>query len=167
MLEDRLIRAGSAGDMHDAPLLVELGNDVWVRRKWCRAIGHVRFSYGSGWWDELWLQDDDQDGCWLSLDEGDVIVQSRIDPVPGQAPSKVGEAMILNDVEFTLTETETAECIAVRGVLPQVLAVEDRFRYANFTSVDGNTLSRESHAGQSWWYLGEWIDPFELQVRRT
>ncbi|MEP1613550.1 MAG: DUF4178 domain-containing protein [Roseobacter sp.] len=165
-LEDRLIQAGSAGEMHDAPLLVGLGDEVWTFGRWYRAVGHARFSYGSGWWDELWLQDEGQNGCWLSLDEGDVIIQTQIPAPEGPIPSKIGEGVSVENHGYTLTESETAKCIAFRGVLPETMAIGDTFTYANFSAHNGHTLSRESQAGSSTWYLGSWIDPFDLKVRR-
>ena len=94
-------------------------------------------------------------------------LSSHVSPTPSEpGPSVIGQRMTYEDMDFTLTESETAECIALRGVLPDAMSVAGGFTYANLSGTDGMTLSRESNAGQSWWYLGAWIYPFELRIRR-
>jgi hypothetical protein len=53
---DRLLSAGSAGEMHDSPALFGVGNQVKLGRTTWDVLGHARFSYGRGWWDEYWCE---------------------------------------------------------------------------------------------------------------
>ena len=76
LYEDAVVRqAGSAGVMHDAPLLFGIGDRVRCPAGIFDILGHARFDYGRGWWDEFWALDEDGHPAWLSIDEGDVAVQ--------------------------------------------------------------------------------------------
>lgn len=161
--------AAPAGEMADVPLLVALGDHVAVSGRWMTAVGHARFSYGPGWWDEFWLAGDaGEEGLWLSIDEGDVILQSPLsDPAHG-LPTRptLGDHIALIDEDFTVTETGAGVCTALRGAFPERLAVGDRFSYANLTGGRGGLLSAETDGSGTTWFRGVWIDPFALRVRR-
>lgn len=167
LLDGRLLSAGSAGEMHDAPLLFGLGDRIKVGADWVTAVGHARFSYGPGWWDEFWAEDDAGDGVWISIDEGDVVAQHTLDSAPvAQVPRRVG-AIISYGNGFRVSEIDTGTCMALRGRFPERLAVGDSYSYINAMAENGALLSAETHAGATDWFLGTWLDPFELEVERT
>ncbi len=167
LLDDRLIKAGSAGVMHDAPTLLELNDQVVIEGVCYTALGHARFSYGAGWWDEYWLVPEQGDGRWLSADEGDIALQIPVDNKPDVSSSTgvIGDIIHYQSTRYTLTEIDAGECTALRGSFPEQMAVGDKFTYVNFTSIAGDLLSREVHAGSETWFEGRWIDPFELKVK--
>ncbi|MBB94129.1 MAG: hypothetical protein CML68_05970 [Rhodobacteraceae bacterium] len=165
-LDGRLLSAGSAGEMHDAPLLFGLGDRIRLAGTWHEAVGHARFSYGPGWWDEFWAEDDRGDGYWVSIDEGDVVAQVPLaNPPHVQVPRRVGAVVSFRD-GFYVTEIDSARCIALRGRFPERLGVGDSYDFVNCMSHDGSLLSGETHAGETTWFLGQWLDPFELEVAR-
>lgn len=166
--QDRLLNAGEAGVMHDAPSLVRLEDRVEVDGLDYRIVGHARFSYGPGWWDEFWMVAANGDGRWLICDEGDIAVQSKVPDTerPNATLNRVGDEVIFRRETYVLTEFDQGACVALRGVFPEQLAVGDGFSYANLTSPQGHILSRETQAAETIWFCGRWIDPFELTVIR-
>ncbi len=164
--DDRLRLAGSQGVMHDVPLLIALGDRVRVDGAEWRVLGHARFSYGRGTWDEFWAVKDAGGGVWISVDEGDVVIQSLLDP--GRSPKTegvppIGTVVQYGNQSYSVTEVETATCEAVRGSLPEELAVGESYRFANCSGADGRLLSGEFWDGGEAWYLGRWVDPFDVQ----
>ena len=167
MLDGRLMAAGDAGQMHDAPLLIALGDRVRVDGRWYAAVGHARFDYGPGWWDEFWAEDDQGAGLWISIDEGDVVAQAALDDPPAApVPHRVGAIVSWRD-GYRVTEADKGRCIALRGRFPERLAVGDTHDYVNCMSETGALLSGETHAGQTEWFLGTWLDPFEMEIARA
>ena len=55
--------------MHDAALIFALGDHVRLNKKDFHLIGHARFSYGCGCWDESWTEDSAGNGAWFDLFE--------------------------------------------------------------------------------------------------
>ena len=166
-LDGRLLSAGTGGEMHDAPLLFGLGDRIHLAGSWREAVGHARFSYGPGWWDEFWVEDASGDGRWVSIDEGDIVSQKPLYPPPRQAiPRRVGAVVSFGE-GYRVSEIGQGRCIALRGRFPEVLAVGDTHDYINCMSWEGELLSGETHAGETEWFLGQWLDPFELEIERA
>ena len=161
--------AGSSGDMHDAPMLFDVGSTVRAGFVMFDVLGHARFDYGPGWWDEFFAVTRDGDHVWVSVDEGDVILQQPVPDYgcpPITSPPRLGDVVMFKGQAFRVTETDAAKCIAVRGTFPEVLTIDTAYRYVNCQSGDGHTLSGEFSTGAPDWYLGQWLDPFEIDVER-
>lgn len=164
-----LEKAGEAGEMHDAPLLVGLGDHLEVAGASLHLIGHARFSYGRGWWDEFWAEDGQGGGAWISIDEGEVILQrpleaGRVDAVPQTL--QVGDEVRLDRRIYRVTEREEAECVALRGGFPEVMTVGETYSFINCTGPEGEILSGEFWPGGALWFDGRWLDPFEMDRAR-
>lgn len=163
---DRLRRAGSQGVMHEVPLLFGLRDAVTLERTTWRILGHARFSYGRGTWDEFWAVDDQENGVWFSVDEGDVAIQWPLSDDPTlrfNGEPRVGRSLTYKGRAFTATEVETAICEAVRGSFPEVLQVGESYRFVNLTGEDGELLSGEFWPEGQSWSLGAWVDPFDVK----
>ncbi|MGB0797925.1 MAG: DUF4178 domain-containing protein [Planktomarina sp.] len=161
-------QAGTAGVMHDAPCLLRLGEHFEHQRTSYAILGHARFDYGQGWWDEFWTMTEDGEGAWVSVDEGDVVIQK---PVPDRdrpdnafAP-KVGTMVKSGRSEFIITERSKATCLAIRGEFPEMLNVGQVYTYINCRGSGGELLSGEFSTGAPDWYFGHWIDPYQIDGR--
>jgi len=166
---DRLLTAGHAGEMHDSPALWAIGDIVKLGRKAWEILGHARFSYGRGWWDEYWAEDPRGFGTWISVDEGDIIVQEPLDLAQDERPgfatqSPVGHAFAFDHEDFRLIETGQGTCVALRGSFGERLMVGDVFEYANAQGGQGTLLSCETDAGDTSYFAGYWHDPFDISV---
>jgi hypothetical protein len=155
--------------MHESPLLFGLEDKVLVGGRSFRPQGHARYSYGRGTWDEFWALDGHAEGRWISVDEGDVIVQRPLgrDAFDLVEPPNFGSTFTHQGEEFTVTETEEATCLALRGNFPELLRVGERYYFINATGQDGALLSGEFGEGKATWYIGEWVDPFAVRVTRA
>ncbi len=168
--DDRLEKAGTQGEMHDGPMLLHLGDRITQYGMVYTIVGHARFSYGRGWWDEFWATAEDDVGVWISVDEGDVVFQkATTDDLPENIQSniKLGDEITFQDMQFAVTEINQAECIALRGEFPELLTVGQTYKFLNLTGPGGRLLSAEMSDGETDWYLGAWLDPFELDVVRA
>ena len=164
VLDDEVLRkAGEAGEMLDAPELIGLGRSVWLPRGVFTATGHVRYDYGRGFWDE-YHGTQDGDLVWVSVDEGDVVVQYPVDgPPPDRSAFRLGRAIDLNGLRFRCTEVDDAVAVAFRGQLPEPVAIGDRHLYANFAGPGGRIASAELWDGGAALFVGEWVDPFDVR----
>ncbi|MGQ0564524.1 MAG: DUF4178 domain-containing protein [Gemmobacter sp.] len=166
--DDRLDLAGEQGVMHDSPLLFGLGDEIGIGGQSFRAQGHARYGYGRGTWDEFWVVDGHGGGRWISVDEGDVVVQRPLgrDAPDLVEPPALGSTFTLRGDTFTVTEFEQATCVALRGNFPERLHAGETYRFINATGRDGTLLSGEFGDGTAWWYRGDWVDPFAVRVTR-
>ncbi|KNG93325.1 DUF4178 domain-containing protein [Pseudaestuariivita atlantica] len=163
--------AGSAGVMHDAPSLLTLGTDVRLAGAVWHVVGHARYSYGRGHWDEYWCTSGD-DAAWISVDEGDVVVQRALPP--DDAPRLSGPPPTGQTIEvasgfwgadtYRVTEREEARCEAIRGSFPEPLEVGETHTFVNANGEHGGLLSGEFWDGGQAWFLGEWVDPFDVRA---
>lgn len=176
--------AGRRGEMLDAPSLFALG--AWTRFDGERLlpVGHARFSYGPGWWDEFWCDDDQGRMVWVSVDEGDVAVEIGFAPREHLRPAAqggpppfaetgptLGQEVLFDGALFRAVEVDEAECVAVRGEFPEELSVGERHRYAVFSGPESGLLTAESwRDGAAWrtdWTVGRWLDPWSAVRERA
>lgn len=170
---DALNPIGDHGEMHDAPMLVRIGDHVRHEGVDYYVIGHARFDYGRGWWDELWAVDGADNGIWISIDEGDVVIQRALEkrnwPKWQEAPP-LGATFRATGQPFEVTEADRATCVAVRGQLPELLDMGETHQFVNAAGPGTLLLSGEfwveDGTPHNSWFIGEWQDPFDLKVRR-
>lgn len=162
----RLLTAGAAGELHDGPQLFGVGDVVKLGRKAWEVLGHARFSYGRGWWDEYWCEDPRGKGAWISVDEGDIIVQLPLTKGthPALRPtSTLGQTFQWQKETFRVVETGQGTVTALRGAFGERLAVGDTFTYVNAQGDNGTLMSCEGDGtGRPNWFIGDWHDPFEV-----
>lgn len=165
---DALRMAGQRGEMLDLPALLRLDDMFRTPKGVYVVVGHVRYDYGAGWWDELWCVAPDDEGIWLSIDEGDYALERAVPP--GVQPIKSGKHILYKGDRYHLSETDTATCVAYRGQLPEEIIIGETHSYTNYVSADGASLSHEvwtEHGTQhEAWFAGEWLDPWEIELRK-
>lgn len=167
---DALEPIGLHGVMHDTPMLIGIGDTLEALGSRWTVLGHVRYDYGRGVWDEFWAETSDGAGAWISIDEGDVVIQM---PVARNAiraglaqDLRVGVQVRALDEIFTVTEMASAKAVAFRGQLPERIELGETHRFVNATGDHGRLLSGEVWDGGEGWSVGDWLDPFTLQVER-
>lgn len=170
LIENEAVRlAGSAGVMAEVPLLFDIGDTVICGKTKVELHGHARFSYGRGFWEEFWGLTPQGEPMWVSIDEGDIVVQR---PVPArnypraQGGFRPGRELTCQEKRYTVVELDEAECVAIRGSFDEELAVGERYSFVNAQSPDGVLLSGEFWEGGQAWFVGFWFDPFEIEVRK-
>lgn len=164
--DDALRQAGEAGVMLDAPELIGLDRAVELPGHGIfTATGHVRYDYGRGHWDEYHGATLTGDLLWVSVDEGDVAVQIPLPRSlwPARTAFRLGASAVIDGHRYEVSEVENATLAAYRGQLPEPVAVGETHLYANFAGPGGRILSGERWDGGTAWFLGEWVDPFEVR----
>ncbi|WP_052245492.1 DUF4178 domain-containing protein [Halocynthiibacter namhaensis] len=163
----QMAMAGKSGVMHDIPQLFHLGETAIVDNDEYQIVGHARFEYGPGSWDEYWALDENGTGRWISVDEGIVILQKRVSsdglPAFNQKP-KLGETFRAFGDTYRVTEVDQGICVALRGSFPKVMALGETFEYVNCLDEYDEQLSGEFSGGEVDWFRGVWCDPFEVRV---
>lgn len=171
LLEDDAVRlAGREGVMHDVPMLIGLGDQVTLGRTVVEIHGHARFSYGRGFWEEFWGLNASGASRWVSVDEGDVVMQrplDRSDWPQHDGHFRTDRHLSARGMKFDVIEVDSAECVAVSGSFDEALLVGETYRFVNAQSPRGQLLSGEIWDGGESWFLGEWYDPFEITVRKA
>jgi len=164
VLDDEVLRkAGEAGEMLDAPELVTIGRAIRLPSGQFTAWGHVRYDYGQGHWDEYY-GDLDGDWCWLSVDEGDLVLQHKIEGTKlSYSDFKPLAEVEIEGKKYKCTETGRATAIAFRGQLPEPVAIGDEHRYGNFQGRGTHVASAEIWDEGQALFIGEWIDPFDVR----
>lgn len=159
--------AGSGGVMQDAPSLVELDAEMLVGTRRLIPVGHARFDYGRGWWDEYWcIGSGSLGGCWLSVDEGDYAVEWPVPESrwPEARSLSLGRSIEMDARHYIVTEAESATCVAVRGAFPEVLDVGETHLYYDLSSHDGGLATYELWDGGRAWTAGRWVDPWDVRA---
>ncbi len=167
VLKDEVFRlAGTGGVLQDAPSLIRLGEHIRAGVEVLLPVGHAQFDYGRGWWDEFWCLDEAGSGCWLSADEGDYAVErvlAKEDWPRGFRP-KLGETAEINGQVLTVSEAETATCLAVRGEFPEELEIGETHLYFDLAGPSGMIATFEKWDEGETWTIGSWIDPWDVQA---
>jgi len=123
-------------------------------------MGRVRYSFGKGFWDEWFLEFGDGTIGWLTEDNHELALQTRmssknIPPIEGLAP---GKKFKVRKIDFVVQEVGEAECIGVEGDLPIKVQTGETYRFADASSPDGKyTFGIEYDAVPPALFMGRWI----------
>jgi len=165
-LDDEASRvAGESSVLAPEPSLIELGVTFSYNNKSYLPMGMIRYSYGRGFWEEWWLKDSSDGEHWLSVDEGDIVLEKLVDneddatvfgsPAIGQS---VGE-------EWVITEIGIGTCQGFRGSLPKLVEVGQKHKYLHLSGYNARLKTIEISPRGMETYIGKWISPFEIKGR--
>ncbi len=170
MLSDDVVRkAGQEGVMHDVPMLFGIGDSVTCGKETVEIMGHARFSYGRGFWDEFWGITGKGAPRWVSVDEGDIVLQAPLDPADYPSNKRrfyVGQHLTTKRTDFDVVEIDSAECVALLGSFDEEMFVGETYRFVNAQNSKGVLLSGEIWTEGEAWFIGDWYDPFEVKVTK-
>ncbi|MEP2715710.1 DUF4178 domain-containing protein [Pseudophaeobacter sp.] len=171
LLEDEGLRqAGEQGILHEVPMICKVGDTLRIGRGQYQILGHARFSYGRGTWDEFWALDKSREPVWISVDEGDLILQR---PLPSaswpeyRGSLRLGRTLRYKNESFRVDEDGTGTCVGVKGSFGHPLKVGETYRFLNLQGENGTVLSAEIDGKDYEWFIGSWVDPFEVEVKTT
>ena len=112
---------GRMADLMDDPSLIQIGSEGTFRGLHFGVIGRIQLKHESGLWNEWHILFDDARSSWLSEAGGEYVVSSQV-PVSEVLPAfeALTPEMQVNVAGryFTVTDLETAHCIAGQGELP-------------------------------------------------
>lgn len=160
-LEDDAVRlAGKQSALTPMMSLLKLNVPFEYQHQTYVPIGHVRYRYDRGYWDEWWVIGGDGKGIWVSVDEGDFAFETEIKLKEDiKYPSLILGRKIGS---WIVTELDRAYCEGYEGELPEVIEAGESFDYAHLSGPKGALMTLEFPPSGLVAYKGKWIDPFEV-----
>ncbi|MEO5341962.1 MAG: DUF4178 domain-containing protein [Gammaproteobacteria bacterium SHHR-1] len=159
---------GKQAELADYPSLFELGRQYRYGDLLLVPAGMLRFSYGRGSWDEWWCQTDRPDGVWISVDEGDFVMEQAQRNLALPALEEIRRRGILElfNARWVATEFGRAEYQGMAGALPEVVKPGRTFDYVHLSAPGRQliTLEYDDPAAAPGVFLGEWMDPFRIEA---
>ena len=128
-------------------------------------VGRVRYDYGDGYWDEWFVRSDNGKETWVSVDEGDIAIESIVSKglsVPGFDEIQVGGALLINRIRMTVVEKNTCTMVGAQGELPFKIVPNDTYNYIDLLGPKRAAFSIEYQNDGIDCYKGIWVDPFEI-----
>ena len=112
---------GRMADLLEDNSLIQLGTEGQHHGLHFAVVGRIQLKYAAGFWNEWHILQDDGRSAWLSEAGGQYSVsylRHAPEPVPDFSALQPGLPVTLWGREFTVTDLESARCIAGEGELP-------------------------------------------------
>ena len=168
-IEDEAVKhAGEKAALIDTPSIFSIGRRYRYRNMHFEPIGRIQFEYddGTGVWDEWWVLTDGGVGKWISIDEGDIAIETPVEHderLPKCSRLQLGQEIKLLKQTLTITEVDKAKCLSVEGRLPEIISPGEEHYYAHCSAPGGILFTIECSEDDRQLYKGSWIDPFDIE----
>jgi len=163
-LEDNAVKViGKSSVLSPEPSLMQLHHPFSYKEKQYLPLGKIRYSYGRGFWEEWFLKDESNKEYWLSIDEGDFVLQEKIKlslPFKSSRELNIGKRY----GKHIVTEKGEGQCVGFEGELPQEIHLDEKHHYVHLSEGSGKLLTVEFTQQKTEMFKGEWIDPLEIEV---
>ncbi len=154
--------AGESSVLAPEISLLKLNTPFFYDHKSYLPLGKIRYSYGRGFWEEWWVKDTKNNEFWLSIDEGDLVLQQQIEenyPDGFFDSLKIGQSP---SDGWIVTELGTATCEGFEGSLPKIVVKGSTYRYAHLSGKNAELKTLEVGDNGLEAYRGKWISPFDI-----
>jgi len=71
--------AGDSSVLAPEISILKVNTPFFYSQKTYLPLGKICYSYGRGFWEEWWVKDTQNNEYWLSVDEGDLVLQQKVD----------------------------------------------------------------------------------------
>lgn len=108
----------------DAPSILYVGRSGSLNSRDFVVAGRIRLGYGSGNWDEWWLEFEDGDHQWLEEDDGSYQLHTSVEQQASAASLRscsVGTFVKIEGQSFFVTEKNEAQVEGAQGALPMTI----------------------------------------------
>ena len=108
-------------DLLEDASLIQIGTEGKFRGQHFGIIGRIQLKHESGLWNELHILFDDGRNAWLSEAGGEYVVSAQVvvnEAIPAFETLSPETVVTLAGRSFSVTDLETARCIAGQGELP-------------------------------------------------
>jgi DNA-directed RNA polymerase subunit RPC12/RpoP len=163
-LEDQSVKLmGISSVLARVPSLFEINKPFAYQRTIYLPIGKIRYSYGRGFWEEWWLIDDKGKEHWLSVDEGDLVLEQKVETSYTQDMFKsLSVGSIIND-NWTVTEIGEAKYEGFEGTIPKHIKTDTIYTYIHLSGKNNIFRTIEMSDDSLETYEGRWISPFDIK----
>ena len=158
-----ILRLGDFSELSPEPSLVKLHEAIKIDNQVYLPLGKIRYSYGRGFWEEWFLKGAKNREFWLSIDEGDFVLQQRIKmSLPFKNPREVVVGKEYS--RYIATEKGWGKCVGFEGELPERIKLDAVHYYIHLSRGEGKLLTVEYENEQvTESYTGQWIVPFSIE----
>jgi len=168
-LENEAVRnAGKMAMLVKEPTLLSLRKTFSYRGWRFTPLGRVRYDYGDGFWDEWWVVSDNGGTNWMSVDEGDVSIESQVKDIKTKylpfEELKIGTQLRVGGQLLTITEKNSCVCVGAEGELPFRPSSGETFNFVDLLGPKGAMFTIEYYPDTIECYKGTWVDPFDIIV---
>jgi len=164
-LEDESVKLiGEQSVLSAEPSLIQLHQPFSFQKKSYLPLGKIRYSYGRGFWEEWFLKDERNQEFWLSIDEGDFVLEEKMKfsmPFKKNHKFKVGQEF----QDYHVTEIGTGICVGFEGELPESIELNEEHSYIHLSRGYGELITIEMFQNETMTFKGKWIDPLEIEVK--
>ncbi|SFV49948.1 hypothetical protein MNB_SV-6-1069 [hydrothermal vent metagenome] len=164
-LEDEEARsAGFSSVLAPEPSLIKLHQPFSISSKSYMPLGMIRYSYGRGFWEEWWIKDSDNEEYWLSVDEGDMVLEQQRDNLDDPKIFKSAYIGHVVGAGWMVTEIGVGRCEGFSGSLPRGIIEGQEHKYIHLSGSGVLLKTLELDTAGMRTYVGRWIDPFDIKV---
>lgn len=163
--DDAVVHVGKKSALTSIPSIFELGQHYRYRHSGFDVYGRIQFDYGAGLWDEWWVMMDNGEGKWLSVDEGDIVMEVPFEISDEIIPfdeMHVGQSLQVDGRSLVVTEKDSSTCVGMQGQLPELVFPGKVYDYVHLSGTGGIHYTIEYCNGKVLTYKGMWIDPFDI-----
>ncbi len=161
----KLEDVGKSAILTDIPSIFQI-NRTYRHKDWrFTPVGRVRYDYGDGWWDEWFVRSDNGKEGWVSVDEGEIAIETLVQEglnVPPFDKLSVGGALMVNRIRMTIIEKNSCTMIGAQGELPFRIIPNETYGYVDLLGPKRASFTIEYQSGGVECYKGVWVDPFEI-----
>jgi hypothetical protein len=153
---------GKASTLSPEPSLIRVHDPIIIDRTNYLPLGKIRYSYGRGFWEEWFLINQNNQEFWLSIDEGDFVLER---PAKMTLPFSNIDKLTMGKSygEYVVTEIGEGECVGFEGELPKKITINEKHRYVHLSKGGASLMTIESSKEGIEIFKGKWIDPFEIK----
>ncbi len=142
--------------------MVKLYDPIIINNKNYLPIGKIRYSYGRGFWEEWFLKGEKNQEFWLSIDEGDFVLEKQTKiSLPFKSPHVVRVGRRYGG--YLATEVGEGKCVGFEGELPFAIEIGKTHKYIHLSKGGGNLVTVEFSDRVDKVFQGKWIDPLSIK----
>ena len=161
----KLEDVGKSAVLTDTPSIFEIYK-TYRHKDWkFTPIGRVRYDYGDGYWDEWFVRSDNDKETWVSVDEGEIDIESLVKKgvsVPPFDDVKVGGIVMINRDRMTVIEKNSCTMTGAQGELPFKIIPNESYNYIDLLGPRRISFTIEYQQSSVDCYKGVWVDPFDI-----
>lgn len=165
--DDAVKQAGQMSVLTEQPSILTLNQRFCYNQTCFVPVGHIRYNYPKGFWDEWWVLNDDGSSAWVSIDEGDVAIENIVEKTPEVPPFpeiQIGQKIIVGGDILTVTEKNNCRCTGIEGELPFIINPDETFNYVDLSAPPNLIYTIEYFTDGIECFKGKWIDSFEIKM---
>ncbi len=163
-LEDEAVRlAGYQSVISEGDSLINLRKRFRVGSSSFLPVGFIKYEDERFEWIEWWILNKYGVGLWLSVDDGDYILEKETSYYFPQKRFRDFDLEMVID-GWRVTELGEGRVAGFEGELPEIVEIGETHQYIHLSKRGGEIATIEFANNQRWFYIGRWLEPFEIEV---